>query len=110
MTRTRPTVLARFIRSRLARFFSSPAKSCGSTGSGLSAFPNRSVSSSSSFDIVLLLLVDLQVGREGVSRLRQRVLDRALAHPERVGDLARVRLVEVTRDRILSLTSPLLGH
>src|SRR5438477_4477416 len=104
ITSTRPTVLARFNRSRRTLLFSSPAKSCGSIGSGLSAFPNRPVSSSSSFDIVLLLLVDLQGDRERVSGLGQRVLDGPLAHPERVGDLARVHLQEVAKDRDLPLT------
>src|SRR5947208_16899774 len=95
MTSTRPTVLARFIRSRRTRLFNSPAKSCGSTGSGLSAFPKRPVSSSSSFDIVLLLLIDLQVDCEGGSGLRERVLDRPLAHTQRIGHIALFHMARV---------------
>src|SRR5512132_1773823 len=103
MTSTRPTVLARFIRSRRTLFRSSPEKSCRSTGGCLSALTNRSVRPSSSFDIVLLLLVDPQARRERRSGLGERVLDGSFAHPERVGELARIQLEEVAKDRDLLL-------
>src|SRR6266550_1388255 len=108
-TATRPTTNAtaprRLARSRRDLFRTRRVNRSGSTNTGRSSARSRPARSSSSFDIVLLLLVDLQACRERRSRLGQRVLDRSFAHPESLGDLACVELQEVAKDRDLSLAS-----